>query len=320
MERYIIGDYNEDCIQLLGAFFMFHNFDTYYHQNVVLAFEDYRTRKNLRTSDHSRDLRAALDAATALFHLREHLPQQCSITRSQTEKACHSYALLGDIVNAAKHRTLSQTTPHGTPLISDAAQLKEVLISTEYEDKDGKYRDTEKVVMVTLHDGTHCEMLDVLVSVINFWESYLAAHGVLTQARIFQGSSSNHPKARADCAQQMDFRLTKGLPFQMSIYLQLYNYQTKKVEPIDLTGASAEMMMHKPSYEVDVMLKNHIKGISYKRTIQLTKEESLAMAALSNDDERQKLLSSFSSAQKAMQELMKTAAEDERNSESAAKI
>jgi hypothetical protein len=91
----------------------------------------------------------------------------------------------------------------------------------------------------------------------------------------------------------MNLGLTKGQSFQMIMQLQRYNYQTGKVETIDLTGSSAEMTTRKPSYEVDVMLENHNKGISYKKTIQLTEEESLAMVALPNDDERQKLLSSF---------------------------
>ncbi|PZP85941.1 MAG: hypothetical protein DI582_04405 [Azospirillum brasilense] len=154
-------------------------------------------------------------------------------------------------------------------------------------------------------------MLDVLMSVINFWENHLATHGVLPQARIFQGSASNHPKAREDCSQQMNLGLTRGQAFQMIMQLQRYNYQTGKVEPIDLTGASAKTTIRKPSYEVDVMLENHNKGISYKKTIQLTEEESLAMAALPNDEEREKLLSSFTSAQIAMKELMQQAAEDE---------
>ncbi len=109
-------------------------------------------------------LREAVVAATALFHLREHLPKSGALSRAEVEKQCADYALLGDVVNAAKHRSIAQTTPHGAPLVNDATSSVERLLMIDYEDADGNYRCAQKAVVVTLADGTERNLLEVLTN------------------------------------------------------------------------------------------------------------------------------------------------------------
>ena len=84
---------------------MFDDLTAYYHENVVASFIEYLDICNDGVAGRSRDLRAALAAASALFHLREHLPTG-SLSRTDVERFCPDYALLGDVVNASKHKAL----------------------------------------------------------------------------------------------------------------------------------------------------------------------------------------------------------------------
>ncbi|MFZ4703466.1 MAG: hypothetical protein ACOYMG_25775 [Candidatus Methylumidiphilus sp.] len=150
---------------------MFDDLVAYYHENVVAAFVAYRETSKDGIAGRSRDIREALIAANALFHFREHLPGR-PLSRADVERQCADYALLGDIANTAKHKEITQNTPHGAPLVSDAEKLAEKILVIEYEDSEGVYRCTQKTVIATLADGTERNLLEVLTNVINFWEAY----------------------------------------------------------------------------------------------------------------------------------------------------
>src|SRR5664279_6127426 len=126
---------------------MFDDLATYYHENVVSSFLAYREVRGDSVSGRSRDLRHALTAAAALFHLREHLPAR-TLSRAKAERLCPDYGLLGDVVNVAKHGELTAATPHGTPLLTRATSLDEQLMSIQYEDSEGTYRYAQKTVVV----------------------------------------------------------------------------------------------------------------------------------------------------------------------------
>ena len=163
---------------------MFDDLTAYYQENVVSSYIEYRDICNDGVAGRSRDLRAALTAASALFHLREHLPTG-SLSRAAVERLCPDYALLGDVVNASKHKAPNSMTPHGAPLITDAEKLGEQLIFIEYEDEAGAYRYVQKTVVVKLTDGSERDLLEILTNVINFWEGHMLTLGVLSTARVF---------------------------------------------------------------------------------------------------------------------------------------
>lgn len=72
---------------------MFDNITSYYQENVVSSFVEYRTIAENGLIGSSKDLRSALTAGAALFHLREHLPAK--ISRSEIEKLCLITRCLG---------------------------------------------------------------------------------------------------------------------------------------------------------------------------------------------------------------------------------
>lgn len=226
---------------------MFSDLTAFYHENVVSSFVEYRDFSKNNNVGRSRDLRAALNAASALFHLREHLPSG-SLSRADIESLCPEYALLGDIVNASKHKTLNGNTPHGAPLVNDAENLGEQLVFIEYEDDEGTYYYSQKTVVAKLTDGSERNLLEILTNVINFWEDYLLSLGVLSKARVFKYDAVIRYRSRTECeVNPLNFELVPGQRFHQNMRLLRFNKTTGKAEPIDLSGSKVQLNFYKPN-------------------------------------------------------------------------
>jgi hypothetical protein len=283
---------------------MFDDLAAYYHENVVAAFIAYRETSKDGVAGRSRDLREAIIAATALFHLREHLPKPAAPSRTEVERRCPDYALLGDVVNAAKHKSISQNTPHGAPLVSDAERLTEKLLVIEYEDAEGVYRCTQKTVVAKLADGTERNLLEVLTNVMNFWEGHLHSLGVLSKQRTFEFEPQVCYRTRAECEQiRLDFQLVQGHRFKQSMQLLRFDVSTGQARPIDITGSTLNFRIYKPRFDFDVSLRYEASGKEHTRTIVLSDEENEKLAGMATDEERQAFAANLPSAQAALREL-----------------
>lgn len=282
---------------------MFDDLTAYYHENVVSSFIEYRDICNDGVAGQSRDLRAALSAASALFHLREHLPTR-SLSRAAVERLCPDYALLGDVVNASKHKALSSMTPHGAPLVTDAEKLGEELIFIEYEDEAGAYRYVQKAVVVKLTDGSKRNLLEVLTNVINFWEGHMVTLGVLSTVRVFTHDTDIRYRTRTECeANRLNFELVRGHRFHQTMRLLRFDKATGKAKPIDLSGSEVKFRIYKPEYEIELSLTHDATGETFKTEITLTEEESLILSRMSSDEERQTYVDGLPAAQAALHQL-----------------
>ena len=282
---------------------MFDDLAAYYHENVVSSFVAYRGISKDGVAGRSRDLRDALIAATALFHLREHLPTAAP-SRAYVERLCPDYALLGDVVNAAKHKSLNGKTPHGPPFVNDAANLSEQLVFIEYEDVAGTYRYVQKTVLVKLADGSERNLLEVLTNVINFWEQHMLSLGVLSAARTFAYDGDIRARTRAECeANRLDFEIVQGQRFLQTMRLLRFDNKTGKAEPIDLTGSKLNFSIYRPKFDVEASLTHDASGKVFKTTITLTEDESALLSRISNDRERQAFVNGLPAAQAALQKL-----------------
>ncbi|MCX4146765.1 MULTISPECIES: hypothetical protein [Paraburkholderia] len=284
---------------------MFDDFSAYFYENVVRSFNEYQRTKASGVAGASDDIRTAMAAASALFHLREHLPRSFAMSRSKAERLCTDYGVLADIANTAKHRALDTATPHGAPLLRSAADLKEEIVITEYCDQEGAYKHVEKRVTAGLIDGTTRDVLEVLTNVMNFWQTYLHDKGVIAKPRIYAVESAQQPRPRAEANDgQLGLLITPGLRFKGSARLQKYNYVTGKLEPIDLTGSEAKLTVYAPQqYQFDMSITHEPSGTTLKRTIKLTEEESRVFAGLRTDAERQAYVSGLPSTHATFKEL-----------------
>lgn len=282
---------------------MFDDLAAYYHENVVSSFVEYRDICNDGVAGRSRDLRAALSAASALFHLREYLPGG-ALSRADVERLCPDYALLGDVVNASKHKVLNSKTPHGAPLVADAENLGEQLVFIEYEDDAGTYRYVQKTVVAKLSDGSERNLLVILTNVLNFWERHLLSLGVLSTARTFTHDTSIRSRSRDECeANRLNFELVQGQRFHQTMQLLRFDNKTGKAEPIDLTGSDVRFRIYRPKYDIELSLTHNASGKIYKTEITLTEEENLILSRMSSDEERQAYVNGLPAAQAALQQL-----------------
>jgi hypothetical protein len=283
---------------------MFDDLAAYYYDNVVTEFVDYRDTGKDGVSGRSRDLRRALVAASALFHLREHLPTPGLPSRGDVEQQCPDYALLGDVVNAAKHKEITQKTPHGAPLVDRAASLVERHVLIEYSDASGPYRHGLKTVVIKLADGSERNLLDVMTNVINHWESSLHALGVLTSARAFSYEDPSRLRVRSECnGGRLGLEIVQGQRFLQRMQLLRFNETTGKAEPVDLTGATIRCSIYKPSYEFEVSLTHDASGKEFKKAVLLTESESMELHALLTDAEREAFALNTQTARDALREL-----------------
>lgn len=282
---------------------MFSDLAAYYGEYVVPSFAIYRDISKDGVAGSSRDLREALNAASALFHLREHLPIG-TLSRAHAERLCPDYALLGDVVNAAKHRVVTNITPHGAPLVNDATHLTEQLVLIEYEDDAGTYRFVQKTVVVALSDGSKRNLMEVLTNVMNFWEQHMLSLGVVETARTFAYDAGIRARTRAECGTgQLGFEIVQGQRFRQNMLLLRYNYTTGKADPIDLTGATACMRIFTPKHDIELSLTHEASGKVFRTTITLTDDESVELFLMSSDIERQAYVNSLPATQTALRQL-----------------
>ena len=287
---------------------MFDDLAAYYHENVAAAFIEYRETSRDGVAGRSRDLRGAIDAATALFHLREHLPTSAALTRAEVERRCSDYALLSDVVNAAKHKRLTGATPHGSPLVADATSLVEKLLMVEYSDDAGIYRCAQKSVVAVLSDGSERNLLEVLTNVINFWEAHLQSIGTLTNARRFNFEPQVRYRTRAECDQiRLDFEIVQGQRFKQTMQLLRFDNATNTASPVDLTGSELKFSIYKPRYDFEVSLTQEASGKEYSTSVTLSEEESAVLSDLATDEARQSYATSLPSTQAALRKLAEQA-------------
>lgn len=288
---------------------MFDDLAAYYQENVVASFSEYKETAKNGVSGRSRDLKGAVEAASALFHLREHLPDP-KPSRREIEIQCNDYGLLGDIVNAVKHNNITGRTPHGAPLVDKAQCLSEQVLLIAHEDSEGTYKHVEKTVVVKLTDGSERNLLDILTNVANFWENHMVAIGIKSTAHPFLFEDPLRYRSREECEEGLGLELIKGLRFKQTIKMMRYNNEAGVAEPVDLAGSQIKMSMYRPKYDVDIVLRNDATGQEMKTTISLSEEESEEVLKLKTDREKQEYVYSLPKAKDA---LMEMAAQAENN-------
>ncbi len=283
---------------------MFDDLHAYFHENVRVAYREFKQRLVEPRSGKSIDLRLAVGACEALFHLREHLPEAHLLSRAEAEARCPDLALVGDIANVSKHRSVTRPDPHGTPLVTSATQLKELMSITQYEDAEGEYRYASKQVVAELVDGTLADVMRALTNVLNFWESYLAEIGVLKLASVHAYDDGLGLRPRLLNAAGPTLEILQGVRFRQEWRLMKFNPDTGRAEPMPLPeGTQIRMRIReRPRHQVDITLHHDQSGREVTRTVVLTADESEALDA-AFEEEHEELLNSFESIKSGFKEL-----------------
>ncbi len=283
---------------------MFDDLHAYFYENVRVAYREFKERLVEPRAGRSVDLRLAVGACEALFHLREHLPEAHALSRAEAEARCPDLALVGDIANVSKHRTVTKPTPHGAPLLTSATQLQEIINMIHYEDAEGEYRCLSKQVVARLADGTLADVMRAQTNVLNFWENYLTEIGVLKVATVHTYDDGLGYRPKPPHAGAPTFEILRGVRFRQTLQLMKFNPDTGRAEPMPLPeGAKARMQIRRrPRHQVDITLRHDESGREFTRTITLTEDESEALDAASEED-YEALLEGFESMRNGFNEL-----------------
>ncbi len=293
---------------------MFDDFRAYYHENVLATYAEFHYQVQGDAAGESRDLRAAVAVCEALFHLREHLPAEHAISRSDVEAQCPDFGLVADIANVAKHRELTGKTPHGGPLISKADQLSEVLVITSYEDVEGEYRGFTKEVCACLNTGSNVNVMEVVTKVLNYWHQYLVTAGIESTPKTFVFDDGLGYRSRRACQTGPTLQMIQGVRFSQILQLRKFNLSTGKAEPIALPpDAKVHMQIWKPpGYEIELSLRHDQSGREYSRKISLTVDEGDLIKGLP-EDQREAHINSLPAVRDAYREMVE---EKNRNDDS----
>lgn len=266
---------------------MFDDIAAYFHENVVESYITYRNIRKIKEYGLSKDLRSAVIAATALYHLREHLPEGQRKSRKVIANECPDYDVLGDVVNAAKHREIDR----GNPKVRSAKDLYEQIVLTEFKDVNGRYTNSDKLVKVRFTDGTERDLYECLTNVINYWGDEFVRMGILDSYRPFEQDPA--PGSRfipRDEAKNLDLELIRGVRFNQNLLFQKFNSESGRSEPIDLSGSKLNFKIYQPAYSVDIQLTHPVTGREYNLSLKLNEDASIKWHTLKTDAERKEFM------------------------------
>lgn len=202
---------------------MYDDLKSYFVENILMLLKEYlKIKKSLKLAT-SNDLRTAINLSSALFHFREHFPSESKKSRRVIGDNCSDYNLLGDVVNASKHKTID----NNNPIVSDAKNIYEEIVSTKYIDNLGEYNHIEKTVIVKLNDGSERDLHEININVLNMWIRELKSLGILENTLEHKYKSNRIPRRNKNSG-KLHMCAMQNLRFGARFKVQQYNYNTKK--------------------------------------------------------------------------------------------
>jgi hypothetical protein len=265
---------------------LFDDLASLFVHNVASAYEDYVAVRDGNASGRSRHIHTALELANALYHFREHLPQQYAKTRAQVVADSPDYRLVADVTNVTKHRLLTRSTSEGPPLVNSAEDIEERTILTQYEDDQGEYTDARTTVFVDCSDGITRNLDTALTNVLNYWGGELKRWGILDYVpRVLPKPPGAQFIPRSE-ARAFNLEMIKGLRWKQTWQLMKFDVSKGRSESVDLSGSKIEFKIYKPRYSVDIVATPPGGGEPISCSIDLTEEQSFALHALKTDAER----------------------------------
>ncbi|HUS70192.1 MAG TPA: hypothetical protein VM075_05365 [Anaerolineae bacterium] len=268
----------------------------YFYEHVFLAYHRYRLTKNDGEMGDNKDRREAIDAAVALYHLREYIPEPFRRSRAELAALCPDYHLVGDIANAAKHNVLTR----GTPQVAGADRIREILVSTRFRDQEGEYDNQEKIVEVELTDGSKRDVYEILTNVVNMWFDELHRIGAIDRQPIQLKRQTL--VSRAD-ASSVVLRMTQGFRWRQHFQLQQYNYESDRIDPVDLSDAEEIIftVREPPTFEVEL---HDASGLTLAKKVELTPEQVKELDQIHGADQRNEYLLAIAASQGVLEQMI----------------
>jgi len=252
-----------------------------YYEQLLPAYNEFVAEQRNNTAGQSKDIRLATSAAIALYHFREHIPEQYRKELKNYIEQCLDYGILRDVVNSLKHSKLTKKHDY----VSSADDIYELLIDVEYKDEQGPYRHIFKSVTIRLKDGSRRDMLEVLTNVLNMWGHELIKLGITKKPKPIKLQDRFSPPLRQ--INNMKLIMTRGLKYKQVFSCYRYNYHTRALDQRISDGTKFEYKITPQlPHEATLELINEKTGKSIKHSLTLSARESYEFGILESNDKR----------------------------------
>lgn len=248
---------------------MYDDLHAYFIENVVRKFERFVESRESEEVGESSHLRCGVDAAAALYHFREFLPDATRPLVEDVTRSCPEYDLLRDVTDVSKHGSLNRPSAR----LKKAEDLVEQTVFTRIKDDSEPGAVFHKRVLGTLEDGTTVELYPALVAVLNYWSRELERRGVIKKATTWKVKPPPIPTCDA-VKHGPSLRMIRGVRFSQNWLLQEYDPETGVTAPMDLTDSEMKLRLYRPSIEVEVTLRNDLSGVEFTETVALSQEDA----------------------------------------------
>lgn len=264
---------------------MFGNITQYFSEKVLPDYINYSKQRKNNKSGLSKDVSKGINSAISLYHFREHLEKFCEVWQKNYNDLLElypNYNLLGEVVNASKHAIRNKKNSK----LTNAENIYEEIIITTFTDKKGEYQHIQKEVVIELDSGENIVLYKLLTEVINMWINELKTIGLFSELSLFT-ESTRLPRRNKDSG-KLDFISTSNF-YGRRLKLQKYNYNTKTIEPVDLTGTEISAKFYQPQIIADLELTEK-NGKKHNFEILVDQKQMKLIEKMKDENEKHKFL------------------------------
>jgi len=275
---------------------MFSSCRDYFQQMVVPTYRAFFRARAQNRYGECQLVAKGVDVATVLFHLREHVPRSTRPSRTQLQNQYQDYGLVADIANASKHKVLTQANPR----VSNASQISEIMVVTEYRDEQGNYTSAQVEVRVMLDDGTEDDLARLLHSVFGMWCTELKLLGVGDFHNPQDAWSDSH-LSRSD-AKEAPIEQLAGEARKLSFQFREFDYDAGVSKPKDLTSKNFSLNVYKYPETVPITLRsNDDPSLEVEIDVPLPQDQAEQYVRLSDPGEQHAFLAGLIETDETLQ-------------------
>ena len=265
----------------------------FFVENVIPSYQDFIAHRKSNDWGENQLLRKGLIASTAIFHFREHIPEDIRPSKTSLRSQYPEYGLIGDISNVSKHHSITRDSPQ----ISNASQIKEELRLIAFSDELGEYFFPQLEVYVELDNGTELKLVDILYDGMKMCCSVLSDLGIFDPA-IPESPNIEKIISREEASKRKaEMQIRSGEEYKFIFRFEKYNYDKNIFEPKDMTGNNFQFTIYDlPKHiPINLIFQNPLGAdiISIDMDVPLSEIQASQYIQLGNSKEKNEFLNNI---------------------------
>ncbi len=262
---------------------MFTNARKFYIESVLPSYDDFIEHRASNDWGENQLLRKGIIAASALFHLREHIPIEIQPSKNSLKSRCPDYGIIGDITNVSKHQNISRDNPQ----ITKASQIYENLRLIMFKDEMGTYFAPQLEVYVKLDNGTEIKLINILYTVMSMWRDVLDELNIIKEDQLKPLTVDALISRDEANIRGANMQVREGEDYQFGFRMQKYNYEKNIIEPMDASEMDVEIQIHQlpKTATVHFQVTDPALGVNLGLDFDIPLSEEQAQKYIKLDDE-----------------------------------